>query len=63
MSSVQQMGIIISQYKDSCKPISIRKCHKGFEGCSDVFGEGKTRGILGLPVDERYGIKLLQHMT
>ena len=29
------MGIIISQYEDPYKPISIMECHKGFERCSD----------------------------
>ena len=29
-------GIIISQYKDPCKPISIMACHKGFE-CAQLF--------------------------
>ena len=31
------MGIIISQYKDPYKPISIMECHKGFERCSHRF--------------------------
>ena len=48
MSSIQNLGgfiegiilpnnmeILISQYKDPYKPISIMKCHQGFERCSD----------------------------
>ena len=33
------MGIIISQYKDPYKLISIMECHKGFERCSNEFHE------------------------
>ena len=29
------MEIFISQHKDPYKPISIMKCHQGFERCSD----------------------------
>ncbi len=31
------MGIIISQYKNPYKPISIMECHKDFEHCSPVI--------------------------
>ena len=31
------MGVIRSHYKDPYKPISIMKCHEGFERCSNVF--------------------------
>ena len=31
------MGIIVNQYKDPYKPISIMECHKGFERCSNGY--------------------------
>ena len=40
------MGILICQYKDPYKPISIMECHKGFERCSSAspYLAGGERG-------------------
>ena len=40
------MGILICQYKDPYKPVSIMECHKGFERCSSVspYLAGGERG-------------------